>query len=215
MTQGRKRKAVLLGVLMVVLTACNQAALDDAEAEIEDLKSEVASLEQSNSDLEAQQAALEGDVETLQSDKATLEADKAVLEETMASQGQALILQSDIVGEGCMLQNAYLNDGEAKATFRVRVYDPITGEQLDDQALESVKVTIDGQEFDLHWGAHPPDTDNDFFWTYGWEIFAGYPAGNIDYTIVATALDGRTGQFDMFNVAPSVLTVMDPTATES
>ena len=109
-----------------------------------------------------------------------------------------------------MLQNAYLNDGEAKATFRVRVYDPVTGQQLDDEAIQAVTVTLgDGQEFDLRWGAHPPDTDNDFFWTYGWEIFAGYPAGNIPYTISAVAVDGRTGAFEPFNVAPSLLTVMD------
>lgn len=150
------------------------------------------------------------EIEALEDENSTLEATIASQETALAEQGQKLILQADIVGEGCMLQNAYLNDGEAKATFRVRVYDPITGEQLGEDVLDSVIVTLgDGQEFELSWGPHPPDTEDDYFWTYGWEIFADYPAGNVPYEILATAGDGRTGEFEPFNVAPSLLTVMD------
>ena len=196
----------LVALMMLAVTACGDGqALEDAQADIEELQSEVA-------DLQATTGALEVEKSALESEKEALESEKAALETTMASLGQELILQADIVGEGCMLQNAYLNDGEAKATFRVRVYDPLTGEQLDDEALESVTVVIDGQAFDLRWGPHPPDTDDDFFWTYGWEIFADYPAGNVEYEITATAVDGRTGSFDPFNVAPSLLTVMEAEA---
>ncbi|MDH3189985.1 MAG: hypothetical protein OEM39_04995 [Acidimicrobiia bacterium] len=207
---NRRWLAVLVGLLMVAVTACTDSgALDDALAEVDDLNSTVEDLEEATGVLEAETATLEADIAALEADKAALEADKSALEETISSTGQALILQADIVGDGCMLQNAYINDGEAKATFRVRVYDPITGEQLDDQALASVTVTLDGNDFELAWGPHPPDTDLDFFWTYGWEIFEDYPAGNVPYTITATAVDGRTGQFDPFNVPPSLLTVMD------
>jgi hypothetical protein len=34
-----------------------------------------------------------------------------------------------------------------------------------------------------------------------------YPAGTVSYSIVATAPDERTGHFEPFNVAPSLLTV--------
>ena len=204
----RKRWPIAtLALLLVTVTACSNAELEDAQAQIEELEGSVASLEETTDSLEADKVALEEDVATLQDENAELE-------ETVASQGQELILQADIVGEGCMLQSAYVNDGEAKATFRVRVYDPLTGEQLDDEALESVTVTVDGQEFDRAWGPHPPDTDDDFFWTYGWEIFEDYPTGNVEYSITATASDGRTGEFDKFNVAPSLLTVMSASDVE-
>jgi hypothetical protein len=190
MKATRSTRLILAGILAFSVSACgDNSELDAARDDVTALEAEKASLQAS---LAEQEAAL-------------VEAEAA-----MAEQGQALILQADIVGDGCMLQNAYVNDGEAKATFRVRVYDPLTGEQLGDDALESVTVTLgDGQVFDLNWGAHPPDTEDDFFWTYGWEIFASYPAGNVSYDIVATANDGRTGAFEPFKVAPSLLTVMD------
>jgi hypothetical protein len=190
MNVNRATRLMLVGVLAFSFTACgDNSELDEARDQVTALESEKASLEAS---LDEQAAAL------------------AEAEAAMAEQGQSLILQADIVGEGCMLQNAYVNDGEAKATFRVRVFDPLTGEQLDDQALESVTVTLgDGQVLELRYSAHPPDTTDDFFWAIGWEIFAGYPAGNVSYDIVATGKDGRTGTFEPFNVAPSLLTVMD------
>ncbi len=211
----RKIRLVLVIVALVAaITACsNNSELEQAQADIAELESANAALESTVADLESSVADLEQSAQTLQSENASLSEEKAALEGTIAETGQTLILQADIVGEGCMLQNAYVNDGEAKATFRVRVFDPVTGEQLDDEGLESVTLTLsDGQEFELHWGPHPPNTENDFFWTYGWEIFAGYPAGNVSYTITATATDGRTGTFEPFNVAPSLLTVMDVTA---
>jgi hypothetical protein len=223
MTTRRRLLVVLVGMLMAITAACSDdSALKEAEAEIEALETTLDGLEDTNTQLEASLADLEGDVAalgdltaTMEEQVSALESENEVLDATLAETAQTLVLQADIVGEGCMLQNAYLNDGERKATFRVRVYDPATGEQLGEDALESVVVSLsDGQSFDLSWGPHPPDTENDFFWTYGWEIFAGYPAGNVGYTIAATALDGRTGEFEPFNVAPSLLTVLDADAAE-
>ena len=223
MTTRRRLLVVLVGMLMAATAACSDdGALKDAQAEIEVLGSALDSLEATNSQLEANLADLEGEVSTLGETSSALEAQVSELERenetldaTLAETAQTLLIQADIVGEGCMLQNAYLNDGERKATFRVRVYDPATGEQMGDDTLESVVVSLsDGQTFELAYGAHPPDTDLDFFWTYGWEVFAGYPAGNVGYTITATAVDGRAGEFEPFNVAPSLLTVLDADAAE-
>jgi len=214
MTRLNRRMAVLTVMLMIAGAACSDTT--DLEAQIDTLESQVAALEAANSTLESDVSDLEDLRGELETAKEALEADKTALEATLASTAQTLVLQADIVGEGCMLQNAYVNDGEAKATFRVRVYDPVTGEQMSDEELESVTVTLgDGQEFVLAWGPHPPNTENDFFWTYGWEIFEGYPAGNIPYTITAVAKDGRTGDFEPFNVAPSLLTVIDASAVEA
>lgn len=184
MKATRTLRVVTVALLLLSASACGDSS------ELDEAREELAALEAAKADLES-----------------TVAAQQTALEE----QGQTLILQADIVGEGCMLQNAYINDGEAKATFRVRVFDPLTGAELGDGDLEGVTVILgDGQEFEMRYGPHPPDgEDPDFFWAYGWVIFDGYPAGNVSYTIQATALDGRTGEFKPFNVAPSLLTVMD------
>ncbi|HEY5652112.1 MAG TPA: hypothetical protein VIW46_11735 [Acidimicrobiia bacterium] len=210
----RHRWLALVVLLVLVTAACSDdGALEEAQGQVADLQAQVAALEAESSTLEGQVADLESQTTDLQATADAAEAEAATLEATLASTAQDLILQADIVGDGCMLQNAYLNDGERKATFRVRVYDPATGEPMGVDELESVTVTLgDGQVFELAWGPHPPNTEDDFFWTYGWEIFAGYPVGNVSYTIEAVALDGRTGAFDPFLVAPSLLTILDAAA---
>lgn len=120
-----------------------------------------------------------------------------------------LILSSDMVsgGSGCVLDNVY-KPGE-EVVFRIRVYDPVTGEPMDNKALSSVTVSLpDGQSFTANYGGHPSTNPVDHFWAAGWTIPANYPTGTITYTETATAADGRTGTFDNFNVQPSLLTVV-------
>lgn len=129
---------------------------------------------------------------------------------------QNLILSSDmVVGSGgtpapaapCVLQSAY-KPGE-EVVFRVRVYDPATGNQMDDKALSSVTVNLpNGQTLDAKYSGHPATNPLDHFWAVSWTIPANYPTGTVTYTVKATAADGRTGTFDNFNVAPSLLTVV-------
>jgi hypothetical protein len=120
-----------------------------------------------------------------------------------------LILSSDMVsgGGGCLLDNVYKPGDEV--VFRIRVYDPATGDQMDNKALSSVTVSLpDGQSFTANYGAHPSTNPLDYFWTAAWTIPANYPTGTISYTETATAVDGRTGTFDNFNVQPSLLTIV-------
>jgi hypothetical protein len=120
-----------------------------------------------------------------------------------------LILSSDMVsgGGGCVLDNVY-KPGE-EVVFRIRVYDPVTGAQMDNKALSSVTVSLpDGQSFTANYGGHPSTNPLDHFWTAAWTIPANYPTGTISYTETATASDGRTGTFDNFNVQPSLLTIV-------
>jgi hypothetical protein len=127
-----------------------------------------------------------------------------------------LILSSDMVtGSGgtvkaastCVLDNVYKPGNQV--VFRIRVYDPVTGAQMDNVALSSVTVSLpDGQSFTARYAGHPSTNPLDHFWATSWVIPESYPTGTISYTATATAVDGRTGTFDNFNVQPSLLTVI-------
>ncbi len=128
-----------------------------------------------------------------------------------------LILASDIVtGSGgtvkapssCVLNNQYKRGSQV--VFRVRVYDPVTGQPMDDKSLSGVTITLpDGQSFNAKYGGHPAKTPVDYFWATSWVIPDNYPTGTFSYGATATGTDGRTGKFDPFNVTPSLLTVID------
>jgi hypothetical protein len=96
--------------------------------------------------------------------------------------------------------------------WRIKVYDPATGKPMDDKTLDSVVVSLkDGQTFNAKYGPHPGQpgaTPTDYFWSTAWQIPANYPTGSVPYTVMAKAKDGRTGAFTEFNVAPSLLTVV-------
>lgn len=91
--------------------------------------------------------------------------------------------------------------------WRVKVFDPLTGEAMDDTMLASVTIVMPDQQLDLHYGPHPRDDPLGFFWTTSWVVPEGYPEGVINYTIEATANDGRTGTWEQFEVAAANLTV--------
>lgn len=92
--------------------------------------------------------------------------------------------------------------------WRVKVFDPLTGDPMDDTMLASVKVVMPDQTFDLHYGPHPRDNPLGFFWTTSWVVPEVYPDGVINYTIEAVANDGRTGTWEQFEVAAANLTVI-------
>ncbi len=96
--------------------------------------------------------------------------------------------------------------------WRIKVYDPATGKPMDNSTLDSVVVSLkDGQTFTAAYGGHPGQPGvpvTDYFWSAAWPIPANYPTGTVNYTVTAKAKDGRTGTFNEFNVAPSLLTVV-------
>jgi hypothetical protein len=131
-----------------------------------------------------------------------------------------LIVQADVVsgplnipseeaaGKVCVLQSRFARNSEI--VWRARVMDPVTGEQLSDTDLEGVQVQLaDGQVLDMRYGDHPRDNPTDRFWTTAFDVPVDYPTGTLGYEIVATAIDGNTGSFVPFNVAPSLLTITD------
>ncbi len=119
--------------------------------------------------------------------------------------GSGGTLKSEAV---CVLANQFKRGNHI--TWRVKVYDPVTGQPMDDAALESVEVTLpDGQAFEAGYGGHPPSDSTDFFWATSWVVPEDYPTGSLPYQVTATSVDGRTGVFTEFNVAPSLLTIIE------
>ena len=134
-----------------------------------------------------------------------------------------LIIQADTVSGAPGAQGVTPNNGgvcvqtnQYKATnsivWRIKVFDPATGKPMDDKALQSVQVKLpDGQVFKGQYGGHPggPGTQpTDNFWSTAWTIPATYPTGSLNYQVNAQSTDGRSGAYNQFNVAPSLLTIV-------
>ncbi len=100
----------------------------------------------------------------------------------------------------------------AEMVWRVRVYDPNTGNLMDDKALEGVQVKLaNGKALDATYGAHPKDPPNEYYWTASWVIPKDNATGTLRYTISATASDGRSGDFAPFAVTSSLPSILDET----
>ena len=132
-----------------------------------------------------------------------------------AQSAKPLFIAADMVrgpggsGPGCGLSNRFMRKEEV--AWRIRVQDA-TGRELDDKNLKSLLVELsDGQQFQAHFGGHPPKAPADHFWSTAWTIPADYPTGSFNYKVAATAEDGSTQTWQPFNTKPSQLTVIDGT----
>jgi len=119
------------------------------------------------------------------------------------------IPEAEIRQKVCILSSRF-NPGQ-QIVWRVRVYDPRTGQVMDETTLDVVQVILPGEQIlKAHYGPHPrpPQDATDFFWSTSWVIPQEYPQGSLSYTIRAESKDGRTGEFAQFNVAPSLLIIL-------
>jgi hypothetical protein len=83
---------------------------------------------------------------------------------------------------------------------------------MDDQSLYAISVSLtDGSTMAMKYGVHG---GSDMFWTAAWLVPKDYPPGTLNYSIVATSKDLRTGQFQPFNVMPSLLTITSDVAPD-
>lgn len=202
------RVGLLLLMSALALIAAVACGDDDektvALARVEVLEQQVADLESSK---QAEISAL-ARVEVLESAKAELETARAALEQALDTTARQLFVKADTVGAGCVQVSRAINDGDGEFTFRIKVVDPVTGEEMDDTTVTSVILTLaDGQTFETEYGGHGRPEPTDFFWAVKWEVPKGYPAGSVPYTVTATASDGRSGMFEEFKISPSTLTV--------
>lgn len=121
--------------------------------------------------------------------------------------GSANLKDSEKPALSCQLNNKFLRNEQI--VWRVKIVDPTTGKELDDKLVEKVQVKLaDGKVFDLKFGMRPKDKPIDGFWTTSFTIPEDYPPGTLNYTIEATAKDGRTSQYVKFIVASTALQVL-------
>lgn len=107
----------------------------------------------------------------------------------------------------CVQTNRIPKNGQV--VFRVRVYDPKTGDLMDDKSLSGIQIKLaNGTTIDAKYGAHPKG-GTEFFWTGSWIVPATTPTGTLNYTLTATSTDGRTGQWTPISVATTTLQVTD------
>jgi hypothetical protein len=119
--------------------------------------------------------------------------------------GSANIPEGERVTKVCVLANRFPRNSEV--VWRARVLDA-AGAEMTDKELTSVQVNLaGGTTLDMRYGPHPKDNPVDFFWTVSFDIPPNYPTGTLNYTTKATAADRRTGTYEPFKVAPSLLTV--------
>jgi hypothetical protein len=123
-------------------------------------------------------------------------------------QGSRNIPKDQAALKSCVLTSRFPRNGEM--VFRARVYDPITAELMDDAKLSGVQVKLaNGKTVDLNYGAHPKDPPNEYYWANNWIIPKDAPTGTLRYSITATAVDGRTGQYEPFSIAASLPSILD------
>jgi hypothetical protein len=131
---------------------------------------------------------------------------------TTSSSTASLFVEVDQVSvataTSCWVMSSYRRgDG---VFFRAKVFDPSTGKPMVKEDLQSVLVALpNGQSLPATFGGHPSKSPTDSFWGILWKIPADYPTGTVAYTVTATANDGRRGQYIDFNVATSLLTVVE------
>lgn len=102
-------------------------------------------------------------------------------------------------GAVCVINSVFVN-GES-VVFRAYVFDASTGQQLTQDQIDSLGITvkgmIDGQEVaQLNFVPHPPEApDKELYWAGSWMIPADYPAGNYSWSVQVQDSDGNMVEY--------------------
>jgi hypothetical protein len=108
----------------------------------------------------------------------------------------------------CTLTNRFARNSEL--VWRMRVFDPATGDLVDGPSMDKVQVTLaDGQTLDAVYGTHPKDPPGEAFWTASTVLAKDHPTGTLGYTVKATDKKGRVGEWKPFSTPTSQLIVLD------
>jgi hypothetical protein len=86
-----------------------------------------------------------------------------------------------------------------RLVFRYEILDTSTGKRITDKDGATTKVRLQhGEELTARWairGSAAALPDSAWMWDVAWDIPPDYPVGSLDYTIVVSTKDGRTGTF--------------------
>ena len=123
-------------------------------------------------------------------------------------QGSTNLAGDQAAAKGCVLNSRFPRNSQI--VWRARVFDPKTGDVMDDKALSKVQIQLaNGKTTDMKFGPHPKDPPGEAYWTGSWMVPKDQATGTLNYKVVATAADGRSGEFEPFKVASSLLTITD------
>ncbi len=123
-------------------------------------------------------------------------------------EGSKNVPQDQASLRSCVLSSRFPRNAEI--VWRARVFDPVKGDLMDGNALSAVQVKLaNGKVLDMHYAAHPASPPGEMYWTASWVVPKDQPTGSFKYSIVATASDGRSGQWQPFSVAASLPTITD------
>src|SRR5579884_1033883 len=140
---------------------------------------------------------------------ATTSTTKLILSSDMV-QGTKNLTKDMQATNGCILTSRFPRNSEI--VWRARVYDPRTGELMNKTQLSKVEVQLaNGKTIAMQYGSHPKNPPGEAYWTGSWVVPKDAPTGTLNYTIVATSTDGRTGEYKPYSVQSSLLTITDQT----
>jgi len=123
-------------------------------------------------------------------------------------QGSTNLPKDQQPAKGCVLSSRFPRNSQV--VWRARIYDPKTGDLMDDSALSKVEVRLaNGQTIAMKYGPHPKNPPGEAYWTASWMVPKDNATGTLKYSITATSTDGRTGEFKPIDVASSLLTITD------
>jgi heme/copper-type cytochrome/quinol oxidase subunit 2 len=117
----------------------------------------------------------------------------------------SIALSGDTVSEkgGCVLASRY-KAGD-KIIFRMNAIDPSTNKQIEEAKLTVHLAT--GEKLDMKYGKH----GDDHFWVVAYPVTAETPTGSFEYYVTAEAGEAKA-EFRPFNVAPSLISIVDEEA---
>jgi hypothetical protein len=96
-----------------------------------------------------------------------------------------------------------------QAIFYVGIYDPDTGEQLTDEDLDAVNVSINGETVELAW-AGDDEEDPAQEWAGSWTIPEGTETGSLSYTVEVTNGDANYRDVGILENSIEIIEYNDP-----
>jgi hypothetical protein len=107
---------------------------------------------------------------------------------------------------GCVLNNRFPRNSEV--VWRARVHDPSTGEGMSDKEAKTEIRLANGTNIEMNY--RPARNDpTELYWTGAWVVPKDHPTGTLNFSVVATDDNGRSGEFKPINVPSSLLVITD------